>query len=195
MAARKKAAKKKASKKKATRRKVGDYFSTHPAALARLEDYLAYGYLEINEYLRDPKAYAKERTAKETAATRKAAAALVRDLRAAQGKSVSVCRAQLLSGEQTVKALADRRLKSTQPMFVSKSPTICNRVAEGLEPGPGEHVVDLKLNVPTVDVSGYGRKRPGEQLVPPTTLEVEKTSTRKGRVNMRATTKKKASRK
>lgn len=176
-------------------RRKKTYFESHPAARRRLENYLAYGYLEINEYLRGPRQFAATHGPATAKRTGKDARALVRDLRAAQKRSARYCRAQIVGSGEALRALATRQIPAAAPMFVSRDATICSRVESTFagEKGPGQEAMRLDVQGPAVDVSGIGRKRPGEALMTPGALAIERAHVdAQGTIRVRARPKKRA---
>jgi hypothetical protein len=169
---------------------AGEYFQRHAAARARLEDYLAYGYLEINEYLRNPKAFAATHGAAASREVGKRARALVRDLtKARKTRRSHLCRAQVMSNPEALRMLASRELRVPGPLFVSTDRAVCKRVKSTFarDKRDDQQAAQLDVSAAAVDVSRFGRGRKGEALLPPGTLDVDAARLQKdGTIQVRA---------
>lgn len=151
-----------------------------------LDDYLRYGYLEVNEYLRDPKAFRKSHAPKESRAVARRASGVVAELKAAKTtKPVAACRVQVLSSRDALSALSGNKLTTKSPLFVSRRAAVCKNVEALSELLPGQVLVKMRLRAPLIDVSKRAQKRAGEALLAPQSLPITSSKVdRKGVLNL-----------
>lgn len=151
-----------------------------PEGQGRLDDYLRYGHLDVNEYLRDPEGFASSRTPTETKAISEQASAFAGDLQQAPRIGGSFGRMQRMTKAGIDEALAKGELSFGAPSFASSDPRAVSRFRALLNQSPDKEPVQITFEGSAVDVSGAGQKRPGEVLVPGGDYKITNVARRDG---------------
>ena len=145
---------------------AGAFFRGDPGRDERIHEYLGYGYLEANEYMRGgPAAYAVAHGQPAADEMGQYVAKLNADLSSAPNKVATVHRITSMTPEQ-VQSLRAGSVQTEAPWFVTEDASkVAQLKGSGFDAGEGTPV-QLKIEDHPVSVSDLGKKRPGEALIP-----------------------------
>jgi len=143
------------------------YFKDSASRDDRIREYLDYGYLDANDYMRKgAEAFEKEHGPKAAEAMGAYVKKLNADLTKAPNKTATVHRITAMDPKAVAAMAKGGELKTEAPWFVTEDKAKIDKLKEtGFDKGAGTPV-HFTIEDHPVSISEVGRKRPGEALIP-----------------------------